>query len=319
MLRTPLSAEPTLDCVRLRVVPQCSGVRIVDACRKPFRKQAVVPLEDHPQFSMWAVFKNLLRRNRLSMNSRYRATSLRCQRDSTPVEFCRDVFAHFSECRHLLRPSVQRLVPRYELGTVSSQPSDRHRRLNAISDDGCPQRTVRHTELSRSVRHGHAFTADRDQTVRRRVVGLLSVGRPSAVVRSVIAIVVDAFNRMIVGRPLAHIREKLCEVSAPSFAYANTSCAVGVKACVASVVTTLLHVEPHTIFRRACSAVRSSHSNRSFRSIASAASRIPCQQIATYHNDRTTAVAFAFNTTRLSDHFGFALGNQSPETATNNV
>ena len=87
---------------------------------------------------------------------------------------------------------------------------------------------------------------------------LFSLRRPSAITWLVVAVVVDAVDRVIGRRFLPHVGIERLERIAPAVAHANAASAVVVKGVIVSVVAPHLHPDPSAILNGFFHAVRAS-------------------------------------------------------------
>lgn len=85
---------------------------------------------------------------------------------------------------------------------------------------------------------------------------LLLAGRPSAVIRGVISVTVDAVNRMQFRRLLSHVGKKVLKTVAPSVANLNATRSVKSVGDVFLVGAASNHAHPRMIFCRGLSAAR---------------------------------------------------------------
>lgn len=81
------------------------------------------------------------------------------------------------------------------------------------------------------------------------IARLLRTSRPPAVIRLVVAVVVDAIKRVLPRRLLAHVREERLEAAAPTIADRNAATAIAVPCRVARVRTALNHRPPRSVER----------------------------------------------------------------------
>jgi hypothetical protein len=93
----------------------------------------------------------------------------------------------------------------------------------------------------------------RDKVVPSGIAGLLSWCRPSAIVRLVIAVIIDPVNRVEGRRALAHIGQKRRKGVQPLFAYGDSAPAVVFIIPMLRAVTSTLHALPRRVFRRVAS------------------------------------------------------------------
>lgn len=91
---------------------------------------------------------------------------------------------------------------------------------------------------------GHGFTVMCEQAVSSSVVGLFGASGPFAVVFTIGAIVVDAFNSEFSMRPTSHIREKVTEAISPSVADSNAASAISGESGLFGVVAAVNNTAP---------------------------------------------------------------------------
>ena len=106
------------------------------------------------------------------------------------------------------------------------------------------------------------------------VPSLFSRRGPSTISGRVIAIVVDAVKRVLLGRTCAHVGVERRETSAPSFADANPSSSVVSEPLAVWVFAPVNHVRPREVFVSAVHAMLAFVDSIRFGSIASARRRI---------------------------------------------
>ncbi len=80
------------------------------------------------------------------------------------------------------------------------------------------------------------------------VHGLLLAGSPSAVSRLIVAVVVDALNRVIPRRSIAHVSEEGMEVDAPSLTHLNAAASITMETRYFGIVAALFHAAPCRVF-----------------------------------------------------------------------
>jgi hypothetical protein len=80
-----------------------------------------------------------------------------------------------------------------------------------------------------------------------RVSDLLGFSCPSAVLRKVAFVVVNAINRVLRGRGFTHVRQKRLKVIKPSVAHRDASATVVMESMVARVMATSLHAAPSVV------------------------------------------------------------------------
>jgi hypothetical protein len=114
------------------------------------------------------------------------------------------------------------------------------------------------SEDSRPFRHIARFAVECQSMMAARVVRLLQSCRPSHVIRLVIAIVVDAFDRVVRRRPMADMFQKGWKVVAPQRMDRYASAAVVLERLRLLVVAAFVHAAPYVVFGRVFQAVGAS-------------------------------------------------------------
>ena len=151
---------------------------------------------------------------------------------------------------------------------------------------------------------------------RSTVIGLLTLGSPSAIVRLVITVIVDAVNRVRRRRTVAHVSEEVLE-RVPSFADCDTSSSVISIGAIARVKTAVSQCSPSSIFSR----VRSMVSPCCFGSCASTlaletSATLPKWWPGNLYNSSTVTAAKPKIPFVSAQVLRFAQYKQSPETLT---
>lgn len=182
------------------------------------------------------------------------------------------------------------------------------------------------SESIRPLLHIHGFTVECQQSVVAPVVGLLFGGCPSAVIRRVVAVVVDAIKPSA-RRRITHVGIESCERFAPSVADADATRTVANEGRVFFAVAAAQHAAPCAVFAWFCSfaqvvASRSSRSLALRACQAAAGLRSSALQVVRRSYLFTAAVARTFPQ-RLSSFrcFGITRNNQlsKPRTGQINV
>lgn len=99
-------------------------------------------------------------------------------------------------------------------------------------------------------------SVERDGAIYARVVRLCDAIRPSTVGRFVMAVVVDAIQRVFRSGTWPHIGVERGERVPPSFAHCNSATAVIMKSGIARITAALFHGRPDVVFRRNAQAMR---------------------------------------------------------------
>jgi hypothetical protein len=117
---------------------------------------------------------------------------------------------------------------------------------------------------------------------------------PSAIIRRVVAVVVDAINRKMRAWPTTHIRQKVCETLLPSLANFNSPSAVIGKCMIVRISASSLHCLPNEVFRMLIEAVLESPSRESFSMKTSAGFSPSSSEAAASNAFLSSAIANAF-------------------------
>lgn len=107
--------------------------------------------------------------------------------------------------------------------------------------DATPDGVWRHIEFACPFRDCHSLTIHRQRMVDPGVVALFDFGSPTAIVRLVVAVIVDAVKRMTVWAH-THVVEEILERFTPSGANLNTTCAVVLIFAAIRVVAATYHL-----------------------------------------------------------------------------
>lgn len=107
----------------------------------------------------------------------------------------------------------------------------------------------RNTKFSRPLGNRQRVSMKRDESIRSAIVRLLNAARPTAVVRSISTIVVNAFKSRF-GRTFAHVGKEGAEI-VPPLTDANPTIAVAsAKNWCFGITTPIVHRRPNTVGRR---------------------------------------------------------------------
>ena len=93
-------------------------------------------------------------------------------------------------------------------------------------------------------------------SVESGVARLFFFGGPTAVIRLIISIIIDTFNRVVGTWPFAHIGKECLEAIKPSVADFDASVSIDRKFRVLGVVTALFHFSPYFVFSYCALTVR---------------------------------------------------------------
>lgn len=191
----------------------------------------------------------------------------------------------------MLGVAVRQLIPMLEPRTVSMQSRNGLRRIIAVFDHGRIQGRIRDVVSLCSLSDRHGFSADRDEPVRGGVVRLLVIGGPSTVVWTVVAIVIDAIERVRSRWPRPHVGIERCEIVAPTRADAYAATAVRVKAVILGVVAAPFHFVPRAVLRASGHAVSRLGSSNVLPTLAATAAALSCNQVALIDRSFCPAIA----------------------------
>ena len=114
---------------------------------------------------------------------------------------------------------------------------------------------ARNTHYVAPRRHTQTGAVHGNDAIKSGVSILLLLSFPSAVFWRIWSVIIDSSDRMYVGWPWSHIREKILKTVSPSIAYRDASSSVMLVNRVIRVETTHLHVSPSLIFWRSGHAV----------------------------------------------------------------
>lgn len=98
---------------------------------------------------------------------------------------------------------------------------------------------------------GMGFAVKLDDAIIALVVGLLCRRGPSAIVRPIVAVCVDAVNRIVASWAWPHVGVEVIKRFTPTVAHLHTSFAIKVVLRIVWVGASLVHVAPRLIFWRA--------------------------------------------------------------------
>lgn len=115
-------------------------------------------------------------------------------------------------------------------------------------DDSVEQGVIAHMNFPSPHTDRLCFAIKGEQTSDLPVVALLFRRRPSTIIRLVMAVVVNAFNRHAI-RPFAHVSKKILKGSAPSFADANAARAISSIVLIPLVIASSLQAVPTDVRR----------------------------------------------------------------------
>lgn len=103
-------------------------------------------------------------------------------------------------------------------------------------------------EFSGPIGEDHCFAVESNPMIRRLVAVLLKASFPLAIFWSVVAVIVEAFNRIISRRPKAHVFDEVFE-GQPAVANCNATTTVTMECSVPRTRAAHLHGTPDFVFR----------------------------------------------------------------------
>lgn len=107
------------------------------------------------------------------------------------------------------------------------------------------KRLVRDAVMTRPLRHRSRFAVVLNDAIRPLIVRLHDLGGPAHVARFVVAVVVDAVKRMLLGWPLPNVAQERMEVMPPLLADANASRPVVLEHSLSWLVAARVHLSPN--------------------------------------------------------------------------
>lgn len=116
----------------------------------------------------------------------------------------------------------------------------------------------------RPFRHTQGFALKRQPADASRVASLRKAGGPPAIIRRVGTVVVDAVERVLWGRTIAHVREEVLEAVQPAVAHADAAPAIIGEGPIPRVYASLFSVRPTVVLPGLCATVRELQANRVF-------------------------------------------------------
>lgn len=196
-----------------------------------------------------------------------------------------------------------------------------YRRIYRLTpcDDSVVQLQVWDAKMARRLRDGHPLSVDIDVDVPAGVIRLLPTRGPSAIGWLVVAVIVDAIQRVIRRRSLTHVEQE-CRVGLlPSLAHRNASASIVWPRRNLWIEAAADDVAPDSVLRRHCAMGGLSMCSPVwlFAKQASAALRVAAERVSA--NCRSVAaVADAGPRPRaVWSALSFSLNHQSPDSLTN--
>ena len=113
------------------------------------------------------------------------------------------------------------------------------------------QAAIRHAQGVRPFNHGARLSVPCDDHVGTAIAGLLCGRGPSAILRRVRTIIIDAIQLMFGSGACAHVGEKVIEQS-PSVTDRNPACSIVYVPFIARIKASGFHGTPDVILRRIC-------------------------------------------------------------------
>lgn len=158
--------------------------------------------------------------------------------------------------------------------------------LNAIE-----QRSIADPYLIGPFPHCVSLALVLKNKVATSIVCLFGICRPSAIVRRIAQIVVDAIYAVLCPRTRPHIYHELLKVVTPLMTNANATSAILIKVALVRIFAARYHRLPNSIFARAAGAMRPSRSPQLFSMQTPTTSRGSVPQIAARRNYVIPALA----------------------------
>lgn len=135
------------------------------------------------------------------------------------------------------------------------------------------------------------FSVVGDGSIRAFVLALFQPRGPSAIPRLVMAVVVDAIERVI-RRAVAHVGKKCLKVVSPLLGHTNAATAVVIRVFMARVVAAFFRLKPRAVFPSSASSVCCARSQRLIQQASTAFHRA-ITKVASAHNCALAALAQA--------------------------
>lgn len=155
------------------------------------------------------------------------------------------------------------------------------------------QAVVVEPSSSRKLAKDYCFSGIQNEQAVSPVLGLLTISGPAAVAWLIVAIVVDAFNRMFGRRTRTHVAVEVQEIIGPSLAYTDTP--ESVVLVPLGRMTPGLHASPLLVLDTKVAArgvaMSSCAFGRKFTGQAAAASRITCHKVNGRYDSACAALA----------------------------
>ena len=121
--------------------------------------------------------------------------------------------------------------------------------------DSCEDVGRLNPSAARPLGHVQRLAVEGNQPRLPQVAHLFIACRPSTILRGVVAVVITAIDRVLLGRPLAHIREEVLE-GLPAIAYGDSAPSIVLVRGMTRTLTTLFHITPCTVLWGIVTAVR---------------------------------------------------------------
>lgn len=126
-----------------------------------------------------------------------------------------------------------------------------------------PDSRRRSAQMLRPVNETHCVSVVSEHSGGAPIPGLLGAGSPSAVARLIVAVIVDALDRVRWRRLPAHVGKEVRVIVQPAVTDGNTSASVPLKSAGRLVVAPANHIRPADVFGRELSASRRAVGRRS--------------------------------------------------------
>jgi hypothetical protein len=126
------------------------------------------------------------------------------------------------------------------------------------------QSTVVNTKMPGPIGYAHCLAIVGDIVILARIVALFSAGSPSAIVRGVRPVIVNALDRMLRRWPLSHVGEEVVEGRVPSLAHDNPAPAIVRVDMGVGIVASGADASPYLVFGRTGTPMLGAHGTQAF-------------------------------------------------------
>ena len=121
--------------------------------------------------------------------------------------------------------------------------------------DSAINKVARKSKLLAPFSSSHGDSIVRDSPASAHIIHLLMYSSPATILRCVVAIVIDAVNRVLGSRLVTHISKEVFKRIKPSIANLNTPTSVSGIFRVSNVVASIFYASPRVIFWSPCFAM----------------------------------------------------------------